>query len=255
MADERGSFWTSLPGVLTALAALITAIGGTYALIHKPASDAVPPPSVDAVSPAPASKTLDGATPTPAQSRGAEPATPPPASPSAVPFASTSAIATRIADPALAKSLGAPRGDETDAPGGGRQRDFADGSVYWHDGIGAFTVQGLIRDKFRDVGGTEWGYPKTDELPAPDGVGRFNYFTFVYPNGFVEERAIYWRPDLGTHAVIGQILVRWKATGWERGPLGYPTSDEYQAGAMRRQDFEHGRIDWTAAGGPQVTMR
>jgi uncharacterized protein with LGFP repeats len=50
-------------------------------------------------------------------------------------------------------------------------------------------------------------------------------------------------------------------TGWEAGPLGYPTSDEYaEAGPLgyptsdeyavpggRRTDFQHGSISWDAA--------
>ncbi len=34
-AEQKGSFWTSLPGVLTALATLITACTGLYLAIHK----------------------------------------------------------------------------------------------------------------------------------------------------------------------------------------------------------------------------
>jgi PEGA domain len=40
MTDEKKSFWTTLPGILTGLAALITAVGGIILLLnHKPKDD------------------------------------------------------------------------------------------------------------------------------------------------------------------------------------------------------------------------
>lgn len=54
-------------------------------------------------------------------------------------------------------------------------------SIYWHpnaDGGTAHAVQGRIRDKWADLGweNSSLGYPVTDELTTPDGVGRFNHF-------------------------------------------------------------------------------
>ncbi|QYE34794.1 hypothetical protein KZX46_18960 [Polymorphobacter sp. PAMC 29334] len=233
MADDKGSsFWTTLPGILSGMAALVTAGVAAYALLHGGTPSAR----------APASQAIETTLPDgPAAAKSAdEPA---------------GAIATRLnGDPAFKESLGAATGPEVDAPGGGRARDFTNGSIYWHPSTAAFTVHGAIRDKYRDLGGPSFGYPTTDELTPPDGAGRFNHFLFVYPNGLREDRSIYWRPDLGPHAIQGLIRLKWAQSGWEVGPLGYPTSDEYQAGVIRRQDFEHGLIDWSMASGAQMTL-
>ncbi len=246
MVDEThgGNFWTTLPGILSGVAALLTAVIGGYALLRggAPYDDNTRNhvSGVSAETPAPAKPTSD-------QPSAGTAAAPPVAEES-------DAIAGRLQDAATAASLGKALAAETDAPGGARSQDFENGSLYWHARTGAFIVRGLILGKYRDVGATGFGYPTTDELTTPDGVGKFNHFLFVYPNGFPEERSIYWRPNLGAHTVQGLIRAKWKETGWELGPLGYPVSDEYQAGAARRQDFEHGRIDWSLSSGAQVTL-
>jgi hypothetical protein len=35
MNDDKPSFWATLPGILTGLAALLTAIGGLLVIFHK----------------------------------------------------------------------------------------------------------------------------------------------------------------------------------------------------------------------------
>jgi len=42
---------------------------------------------------------------------------------------------------------------------------------------------------------------------------------------------------------------RWAATGWERGPLGYPVSNEYDVPGGKRNDFQRGSIVWDARTG------
>ncbi len=64
------------------------------------------------------------------------------------------------------------------------------------------------------------GLPTTDELPTPDSVGRFNHFT---GSGGA---SIYWTPTSGAQEIQGAIRSLWATTGWERGPLGYPTTGE-----------------------------
>ena len=51
-------------------------------------------------------------------------------------------------------------------------------------------------------------------------MGRFNAFAGTGGSG------IYWTPNTGAHAVQGAIYAQWASLGYERGPLGYPTSDE-----------------------------
>ena len=53
--------------------------------------------------------------------------------------------------------------------------------------------------------------------------------------------------------MCGNIRKAWVAGGYERGPVGYPTSAEHSNGpGSRRQEFEHGFIDWTPSHGARV---
>lgn len=48
----------------------------------------------------------------------------------------------------------------------------------------------------------------------------------------------------------GAIRASWASHGFERSTVGYPTSDEFDAGnGARRSNFEHGFIAWTRSGG------
>jgi len=86
------------------------------------------------------------------------------------------------------------------------------------------------------------GAPLTDERGTPDGVGRFNHFA--------GGASIYWTPATGAQLVLGQIRNLWQSTGWETGPLGYPTSGELSAaGGARYQTFQKGTVYWTAKAG------
>ncbi len=136
--------------------------------------------------------------------------------------------------------LGAPVSDEQSTPDGvGRYSAFERGSIYWTPSGGAFEVHGEIRDEWAAVGWESGilGYPTTDETATPDGVGRYNVF---------ERGSIYWSPSTGAHEVHGVIRDAWASSGWEVGPLGYPTSDEYDVNTGRRSDFENGTITWNA---------
>ncbi|HYG81904.1 MAG TPA: galactose oxidase-like domain-containing protein [Pyrinomonadaceae bacterium] len=136
--------------------------------------------------------------------------------------------------------LGSPTTPEQAAPDGvGRFRHYQRGSIYWTALTGAHEVHGAIRGKWSSLG---WersllGYPLTDELPTPDGVGRFNHFA---------GGSIYWTLATGAHEVHGDIRIRWAALGWERGHLGYPTSDEMDTphGDSRMSHFQGGAIYW-----------
>src|SRR5262249_39374400 len=150
--------------------------------------------------------------------------------------------------------LGAARSSEADAPHGGRFNEFAYGSIWWHPTIGeAYAVWGHIGERYRQLGGSNFGYPITDELATPDGVGRFNHFRSVHLPG-KPEASIYWTPSTGAHEVYGGIRKAWADQGWERGKLGYPTSGEFQVGADRRQNFQNGYIIWSAQRGPSIVL-
>jgi hypothetical protein len=134
--------------------------------------------------------------------------------------------------------LGRALTDETGTPDGvGRYNHFQGGSIYWTPATDAHEVHGDIRIHWSQLG---WersflGYPITDESGTPDGVGRFNHFQYG---------SIYWTPAHGAHELHGAIGGTWAQMGWERSPLGYPTSDEYSVPGGRRSDFEHGSLVW-----------
>jgi len=152
-------------------------------------------------------------------------------------------------------ALGYPTTHETATPDGrGRFNHFLNtrtrvpGSIYWHPDTGAHGVGGAIRQKWQALG---WetgplGYPTTDELTTPDRKGRFNHFVKAGNRG-----SIYWHPATGAQAVWGAIRLRWEATGWETGPLGYPTTDELPTpgGTGRYTAFQGGHVYWTSATG------
>jgi LGFP repeat/HYDIN/CFA65/VesB-like, Ig-like domain/Abnormal spindle-like microcephaly-assoc'd, ASPM-SPD-2-Hydin/PQQ-like domain len=123
-------------------------------------------------------------------------------------------------------SLGFPTTDEKGSPDKvGRYNHFSGSggsSIYWSPATGAHSVSGAIRDKWASLGweaGT-LGYPTTDTKTSPDKVGAYNHFSGSGGN------SIYWSPSTGAHFVLGGIRAKWAATGWETGPLGYPTTDE-----------------------------
>lgn len=134
-------------------------------------------------------------------------------------------------------ALGYPVTREAATPGDtGRFAHFQGGSVYWSVGTAAHQVSGLIRDKWGSYGweGSALGFPVTDEQPGARG-GRYNQF-----NG----GAIYWSSGTGAHVVWGALREKWVAAGGDGGRYGYPTSDEYDYGDGKAQDFQGGRITW-----------
>lgn len=129
-----------------------------------------------------------------------------------------------------------PTTDQTITPDGkGRFNHFEGGSIYWSPATDAHQIEGLIFNKWAELGYEvgDLGYPTTDEATPPDGVGRFNHF---------ENGSIYFHPAHGTHQITGKIREFWKNAGWETGKFGYPTSDPYNVDGGIRQDFVGGSI-------------
>jgi hypothetical protein len=107
-----------------------------------------------------------------------------------------------------------------------------------------------VDEKYRMLGeeGGFLGLPTTDELISPDKEGHLRH----YKNG-----SIYWSPRThAAHEVHGEIKRRWAETGWEMGPLGYPTTDEILApdGTGRLSHFEKGSIYWTHPNGAHEVL-
>ena len=66
--------------------------------------------------------------------------------------------------------------------------------------------------------------------------------------------SIHWTKTTGAHATWGAIRTAWKKSGWEKGALGYPTSNEYKSGSETRQSFQKGRITWSSSRGAAVIL-
>jgi hypothetical protein len=125
------------------------------------------------------------------------------------------------------------------ATGIGRYQSFRGGVIYWHPATGAREVHGAILEKWTVIGREAGllGYPTSDETATSDGSGRFSHF---------QSGSIYWHPETGAHEIHGAILSKWAALGWERGLLGYPTTDEAATpdGTGRYNHFKGGSIYW-----------
>ena len=127
-----------------------------------------------------------------------------------------------------------------------------DGSIYWTTNYGAWSIHGLIREKWlaMKAEASVLGYPVTDEMSTADGKGRFNHFKNPRLGG--QEGSIYFTPPLGAHEVHGPIHDKWMSLGAERSSLGYPTSDQYVmddgTGALRN-NFQHGTITYNVGSG------
>ncbi len=141
--------------------------------------------------------------------------------------------------------LGYPTSDESQAAGG-RYSTFQGGAVYWSPATGAHEVHGAILSKWISLGAERsfLGFPTSNERAAVGG--RFNTF---------QGGVVYWSPATGAHEVHGAIYSAWAGLGWERGFLGFPTSDEYAYNGGRRSDFQGGFIVWTPQGGTQVIRK
>jgi hypothetical protein len=141
--------------------------------------------------------------------------------------------------------LGYPVGDtRCGLVNGGCFQAFQGGSIYSSPATGAHPVGGAIRGHW----GTKnyekglLGYPTSDERCGLVNGGCFQLF---------QGGSIYWSPATGPHAVGGAIRDAWGRLGWERGRMGYPTSDERcglrDGGCFQR--FQGGSVYWSPASG------
>lgn len=90
------------------------------------------------------------------------------------------------------ENYGLPMTDERTTPDLiGRYNHFTNGgSIYWHPATKAHAIYGAIRTFWAENGWetSGFGYPVSDEILAPDGIGRINYF---------QQQAIYWSSATG----------------------------------------------------------
>lgn len=142
--------------------------------------------------------------------------------------------------------LGLPQTDQMDATDGrGKYSVFEHGSIYWTEETMAHEVHGDIRTLWVSLGAEAGalGYPTGDENTTPDKKGRYSVF---------EKGSIYWTDKTKAHEVVVPIRDKWAELKWETGPLGYPTSGQYDVPEGKKSDFQGGSITWVALSGELV---
>lgn len=119
-------------------------------------------------------------------------------------------------------------------------QQFQGGRIYRTPALEGFqvaSINGVILDKWLELGGTEsdLGFLIADEASTSDGQGRFS----VFQNG-----SIYWHPEHGAHEITGAIAAVWQTEGSYSGIHGYPISDVYlDEEANIKQNFSKGSIN------------
>ncbi|MHB1391455.1 MAG: SpoIID/LytB domain-containing protein, partial [Thermoleophilia bacterium] len=143
--------------------------------------------------------------------------------------------------------LGLPASDEGDVDGisGARYMIFQSGRIYWSAATGPHSVIGAINQIYVSSGGPAVaGLPVSNEFDI-SGVpgGR---------EGDFQRGRIYYHPTAGTNLVYGGLLGKYLLLGGPAGVMGLPTSAERDIAGVtggRQEDFQRGRLFWTAASG------
>ncbi|WP_394281100.1 alpha/beta hydrolase-fold protein [Corynebacterium sp.] len=131
-------------------------------------------------------------------------------------------------------NLGYPTGEAVKI-GEGYVQPFQHGFLTRNPDDSHNMVYGAIATKYGEMNTarSNLGFPTSNEIAIRGGA--FQQF---------EKGNIYWSPKTGAHVIYyGEIFDQWGKSGWEQGPLGYPTSDmkEIPAGGLTI-DFENGTI-------------
>ncbi|WP_136609649.1 GH25 family lysozyme [Sinomonas albida] len=133
---------------------------------------------------------------------------------------------------------------------GGAYQNFQNGSIIWSAATGAqISPSGPIRGAWQASGfeSGPLGYPTTGVVTGLVNGGTYQNFQ----NG-----SVIWSQATGAQvSPNGPIRDAWKATGFEGGPLGYPTSGVVGglANGGTYQNYQNGAIIWNQATGAQVS--
>jgi peptidoglycan/xylan/chitin deacetylase (PgdA/CDA1 family) len=145
--------------------------------------------------------------------------------------------------------LGYPTSNEIgNLKNGGVYQTFQGGVIHWSPATGAHITKAAIDAAWA---GLNWengflGYPTSNEITGLKNGG-------VYQN--FQGGVIYWSAGSGAHANAGAIRTAYASQGWENGRLGYPITNEFASGAGVAQDYQGGRITWSAAAGAAITYK
>lgn len=161
-------------------------------------------------------------------------------------------IENEILDKWLA--LGAERAPVGLPIAGQRGDSFSDGKILYQEfqwGIlvmrypghsspdGPYAIWGDIYKRWVALGRLSFGAPLTDELPMPDGQGRYN--EFLSTGQF--KHLIVWSGSTGAWELYQVVRPEWDSQGGASGAYGYPTSGyDFGPGNGRSQAFVGGAI-------------
>ena len=145
--------------------------------------------------------------------------------------------------------LGYPAGQETcGLKDGGCYQTFQNGQIHSSATSGTATRTGAIRNAWAAGGYQDGllGFPTGTEACGLKGGGCYQSF---------QGGQIHWSPATGAHPTrAGAISSFWAQSGWENGPLGYPTGMETcKTGGECYQAFQNGTLEWSSING--VTRR
>jgi uncharacterized protein with LGFP repeats len=138
--------------------------------------------------------------------------------------------------------LGYPTGAATaTADGSGQVQAFQGGELYTSPATGARVVPTALLGAYKAAAG-ELGLPVGAPGKTPDGKATYQHF---------QGGSVYATAETGARALPLAFRDAWSLTGWERGPLGYPTTDVAATpdGLGRYQHFQGGSVYWSRATG------
>lgn len=98
-------------------------------------------------------------------------------------------------------------------------------------------VWGSILERYNQLDGpsSSLGFPVTDELVAPDGIGRYQHF---------QDGVIAWHPTHGSWEVFGLVNLIWQARGGFESQWTYPiAAPKLEGGTPTSQEFAGGALD------------
>lgn len=141
----------------------------------------------------------------------------------------------------LAPWLGTKLTGELPTPDGrGRFASYENGHIYWTPTTGARPIPKLLFESYAKLGyeAGPLGYPVREHTVIPD-TGDIQAF---------EGGILYRKYGQDGFYVRGAIGAQYARTGYEKGPLGWPTANEITFPGGASQDYEGGVLIWSASG-------
>ena len=129
--------------------------------------------------------------------------------------------------------------------GRGKYVRYEAGFIYWTETTGAIAIPTNIFEEWAARGHerSPLGYPINNHTRLPVGDPNPVGDVQAFENGALYRK--YGQPGFWVH---GNILAHYRQSGFENGPLGWPTSEEQPNGDGRIQYFENGAVAWSPNG-------